>query len=156
MKAIETIINRILSVLFFVIFFCFLLQIFMRYVINHPLSWTLELTIMAYLWTIFLGSSFVLKRSEHVRFGIVYDLVPVKVKMVFDVISDLIVIVFFALSLKPTYDYVVFLHRQKTPMLEIPFSFVYSVFIIFMVSYSIRCILRIISLFRGRECLSWT
>ena len=47
-------------------FVSFLLQIFFRYVVNQPLTWTLEANLLAWLWIVFWVSAFLQIGRAHV------------------------------------------------------------------------------------------
>ncbi len=53
-------------------FVSFILQIFFRYVVNKPLSWTLEANLLTWRWTVFWVSAFLLPDRDHVRFDAIY------------------------------------------------------------------------------------
>ena len=57
------------ALLLAVMFGAFLLQVFMRYVINRPLEWTLGVCLIAYLWFVFWSLAFFLNEREQVAFG---------------------------------------------------------------------------------------
>jgi TRAP-type C4-dicarboxylate transport system permease small subunit len=61
------------AVSFAVIFITFLIGIASRYVFNHPVEWTYEISILAYMWTTYFGASYAFKKNDHVVFGLVYD-----------------------------------------------------------------------------------
>src|SRR5689334_3072110 len=64
-------------------FVSFLLQIFFRYVLNRPLGWTEEVTVLCWLWVVLWSASFILADREEVRFDIVYGVVPRRIQRVF-------------------------------------------------------------------------
>lgn len=55
-----------------IMFACFILQIFFRYVLNNPVGWSEEVIITAWLWTVLWGAAFILGESEEIRFDIIY------------------------------------------------------------------------------------
>ena len=61
--------------LFVAMFVAFLLQIFTRYVLNHPLGWTLEACVILYIWIVFWTSAFLLRERDHVAFTMLCDAV---------------------------------------------------------------------------------
>ena len=54
-------------------FVCFLLQIFFRYVLNRPLGWTEEVTVLCWVWVVLWSAAFLLSDAEEVRFDIVFS-----------------------------------------------------------------------------------
>ena len=53
-------------------FVAFLVQIVFRYLLNFPIGWTSELTIITWLWVVLWGAAFVVKESEEIRFDLIY------------------------------------------------------------------------------------
>ena len=57
-------------------FVCFLLQIVFRYLLNRPLGWTEEVTVLCWVWVVLWGAAFILSDEEEIRFDIIYGVVP--------------------------------------------------------------------------------
>ena len=56
---------------FFFIVPLLFIQIVMRYVFAHSLSWSEELARYIFLWQIWIGSSYAVKREKHIRIDII-------------------------------------------------------------------------------------
>ena len=54
---------------FTIIFLTFMLTIISRYILKAPVAWSYEISILAYMWTMFFGVGRALKAGEHVVFG---------------------------------------------------------------------------------------
>lgn len=119
-------------------FAVFLLQIFMRYVINRPLGWTLEASVILYIWAVFWTSAFLLDESEHIAFSIVADAVHPKVRAMMKLAGHLILGIAFASALPAVVDYVTFMKIDTTPVIGIRFDYVFSIFVVFMAAVIIR------------------
>ncbi len=126
----------------------FLLQIFTRYILNNPLSWTSEASTMTYIWVIFWGAAFLLRNDEHVRFSIVFDNVPKHTKRIFLFLTLSAIGLAFIVGMPGIWDYISFMKIEKSPILGIRFDYLFSIFIIFAVAVIIRNLSAIISLFR--------
>src|SRR6266704_6417388 len=50
-------------VLIATMFICFLLQIAFRYLLNRPLGWTEEVSVLCWVWVVMWGAAFIL--SDH-------------------------------------------------------------------------------------------
>ena len=68
--------ENVLSLLLVVMFVAFILQIVTRYVLNAPLSWTAELSTLAWVWGVLWGAGLVLRDEEAIRFAILYGALP--------------------------------------------------------------------------------
>ena len=119
-------------------FVSFLLQIVFRYVLNHPLGWSEEVTVLCWVWGILWGASFLVADEDEVRFDILYNAVSPNVRRVFTIIAAVALIVLLALSLPATWRYVVFMKREHSAYLKVPFDYLYSIYLIF----AVVCILR--------------
>ncbi|MGA7026832.1 MAG: TRAP transporter small permease [Pseudolabrys sp.] len=121
-----------------VMFATFIIQIFARYVLNHPIGWSEEVIITTWLWTVLWGAAFVLRESEEIRFDIVYSLVSERTRRIFTVLTGVAVVALYGISLPAAYNYVSFMRVERSAYLRIPINWLYSVFIIF----SVACICR--------------
>src|SRR3954468_7137564 len=95
-------------------FVSFLLQIVFRYVLNRPLGWTEEVTVLCWVWVVLWGASFIVADADEVRFDIVYNMVSPRVRRVFTILASVALIVLITLSLPATWRYVVFMKREHS------------------------------------------
>ena len=114
-------------------FISFMLQIFFRYVVNQPLSWTLEACLLAWLWLVFWGAAFLLKDDDNVRFDILFTSVTPVARRVFGFIAALIFVVVFGYALPATYDFISFMKIESSSSLGIRLDIVFSVYLLFAV-----------------------
>ncbi|HEY2558189.1 MAG TPA: TRAP transporter small permease [Caldimonas sp.] len=119
-------------------FVSFLLQIFFRYVLNRPLGWTEEVTVLCWVWVVLWGASFVVADAEEVRFDIVYNAVPAGARRVFTIVACLALVVLMALSLPATWRYVAFMRREHSAYLGMRFDVLYSIYVVFAVVCIVR------------------
>src|SRR5690348_7172305 len=119
-------------------FASFLLQIFFRYVLNSPLGWTEEVTVLCWLWVVLWCASFVVSDAEEVRFDIVYAAVPARMRRAFTLIASLAFVVLLAWSLPATWKYVAFMKREHSAYLHMRFDMLYSIYLIFAVACIVR------------------
>jgi C4-dicarboxylate transporter DctQ subunit len=125
-----------------IMFLSFLLQIAFRYLLNQPLGWTEEVTVLCWLWGVLWCAAFVLSDHEEIRFDIVYEAVPKRVRRTFTAISSIALIVLLAISLPATWQYVVFMKREHSAYLHMRFDVLYSIYLIFAVACIVRhCVL---------------
>ena len=47
-----------------IMFVAFLLQIVFRYVLNRPIGWTEEVTVLCWVWVVLLGAAFVVAETR--------------------------------------------------------------------------------------------
>ncbi len=124
-------------------FGAFLLQVFTRYVLNAPLSWTLEFCLIAYLWTTFWCCAFLLRERDHIAFNLIYEGVPEHSRRILAIFGSLLLAVVFIAGLPGTFDFITFMAIDRTWVLQIRFDYVYSIFLVFMVVVILRALLRL-------------
>lgn len=126
----------------------FTVQIFFRYVLNDPLSWTQEVSGILYVWVVCVGSATIVKEREHVSFNLIYESVLPKTRRMLALLGTGLILVVLLLSLYGNYDYIAFTGRQKSPTLRLPMTVVFSAFGVFMVLLIINSAVRIYRLTR--------
>ena len=119
-------------------FACFIIQIFFRYVLNNPVGWTEEVSILTWLWTVLWGAAFVISEREEVRFDIIYSAVSENTRRIFTIITGVALITLYGISLPAAYKYVSFMKVERSAYLHVPINWMYAVFVIF----SVACICR--------------
>lgn len=130
-------------------FLAFVAQITARYVFNYPLSWSLELSLTMWLWTVFWGSALCLRNKDHIAFDMIYNHVGPRTRKVFGATSALAIIVAMLVSLPATWDWVSFLTIKKSATLRIPLAYVFSLFLLFMVGTIVIYAMRLRQIFRN-------
>lgn len=139
---------------FIILFIAFIAQIFWRYILRNPIGWTSELIVIMFVWMILFGSLLSSRKNTHVRFTMITDALPKKWDAAFEFLGDLIVAVLFILSVKPTYDYIVFMQIQKTSILHISMKIIFMPYLIFLIGAIIYTITEMIDdfcIFFGKE-----
>lgn len=138
MKTIERVSEAIASILLAVVFVIFVTSVFMRYVLNTPLAWADELSVILFSILIFFASALAVKPSEQVRFEVVYDLLPPHVARWVSAISFMVFGAIFLAAFWPCLDYAMFMMRQRTPALNIPYFYVFVAFPFFLLAAGLR------------------
>ena len=143
--------ENVIVALIAIMFVSFLLQIAFRYLLNRPLGWTDEVTVLCWVWLVLWGAAFILSDKDEIRFDIVYGLVPERTRRAFTVISSLALVVLFVVSLPASWNYVLFMKREKSAYLGMPFDYLYSIYVIFSVACIVKHVRIAWNAFRGRE-----
>ena len=121
-----------------VMFAAFILQIVFRYILNLPIGWTHEVSVVMWLWLVLFGSAFVIRESEEIRFDIIYGAVGAGPRRVMAAITAAVLIILFSLSLPAVIDYVAFMKVQKTAYLKIRLDYLYAMYVVFAVAMIVR------------------
>ena len=130
--------ENILAAMLAVMFSVFILQIVFRYILNLPIGWTHEISVIMWLWMVLFGTAFVVRDSEEIRFDILYASVSDRWRRALVVITAIALIFFFSISLPAVVDYVTFMKVEKTAYLKIRFDWLYSIYAIFAVAMIVR------------------
>jgi len=69
-------------------------QVIMRYIFNHSLSWSEELTRYIFIYQVWLGGSLGVKESKHIRVEIIYDIFKGRGRYLVDLVAMAIFLAF--------------------------------------------------------------
>ena len=119
-------------------FIVFMIQIVSRYVLNLPIGWTHEISVVLWIWLVLFGASFIVRDSEEMRFDLVYASVGDWARRIMALITAVVLVALFALGLPAAFDYVTFMKVEKTAYLGIRFDWLYSIYIVFAVAMIVR------------------
>lgn len=124
--------------LFAGLFITFIIQIIARLVFNQPLAWTDELAVVLYIWTVLWCASFVVRTREHVMFDLAYNAASPLVQRVMRLMGSATLVGLVGYGLAGNLDYIWFMRREKTPVLDISFLWVFVPFMFLLVSLVVR------------------
>ena len=130
--------NDIAVALMGLMFVSFLLQIAFRYLLNQPLGWTEEVTVLCWVWVVLWCAAFVLSNNDEIRFDIIYTLVPEPVQRLFTAVSSIAFVVLLLMSLPASWNYVAFMKREHTAYLHLRLDAMYSIYVIFVVACVVK------------------
>lgn len=74
-----------------------LIQVFMRYVMNSPLSWSDEVILLFLSWFAYPTITFRVWKDDHFYIGVVYDKLPKKLKKAADIFRHIFLFIFLVL-----------------------------------------------------------
>ncbi len=141
-SAFDAITSVIVDTSFVIIFITFLLTIFSRYVFKKPITWSYEISVLAYIWTMFFGVGKAIEKDEHVVFGLVYDKVSPKGKLFFLVGYNALLVVLLALAFYPSLRSLLS-KRMVTGVLKLPYKVVFAPFMYMFADILIRSLINI-------------
>jgi C4-dicarboxylate transporter, DctQ subunit len=142
--------DDVIVALIALMFVSFLLQIAFRYLLNRPLGWTDEVTVLCWVWLVLWGASFILSDKDEIRFDMVYGMVSGRARRTFTVISSVVLVVLFVVSLPATWKYVLFMKRERSAYLGMRFDYLYSIYVVFALACIVKHAMIAWSAFRGR------
>jgi TRAP-type C4-dicarboxylate transport system permease small subunit len=139
----------IAAAMFCTMFAAIIAQTTMRYLFRSPLAHSLEFATIAFIWLVFWVASCNLAINDHIRFDIVYNLLPDSIRRLFGVITNLTFAVIFVLAAPATWDYLVFLQTQYTASMTISYMWAFFTYFIFFAILPVK-ILNVVALLSPR------
>ena len=136
--------------LFVTLFGVFLIQIIARFFFNKPLPWTDEMAVVLYVWVILWACATMVPAKDHVVFDLLYNAVPANAKRGFALLGAVLIGALAAYALPGSWDYVQFMKREGTPVLGIPFNWVFMPFVLLLVALVLRGLATVVQVFKGR------
>lgn len=128
----------VLAMLLLAMFVAFLVQISFRYLLDFPIGWTSEITVITWLWLVLWGAAFVVTEAEEIRFDLIYSGVGPRARRGMAIVTAVAILVLYGMSLPAVVDYVTFMKVQSTAYLKIRFDLLYSIYVIFAVAVIVR------------------
>lgn len=119
-------------------FAAFILQIVFRYLLNWPIGWTNEISVVFWIWIVLFGAAFVVREEEEIRFDLIYAAVGERARRVMFLISAAALVALYAVAFPATLDYVTFMAVESTAYLDIRFDWLFSIYIVFVVAVIAR------------------
>ena len=103
-------------------------QVFMRYVMQHSLSWSEELTLWIFVWFIWLATSYAFKRRMHVKVALFHQMLSPKNQLVLDIMTQVLIMGFMLVLIYQcvTLMNMPFVARQTSVVLGMPIQYFYA------------------------------
>ena len=137
-RNLRTMANAIGGGLFLTLFVVFIIQIAARFGFNKPLPWTDEAAVILYIWVILWAAAVMVPEREHVVFDLVWNLAGARARQAMAVAGHLLIGSLALVALPASWDYVHFMRREGTPVLNLPFMYVYLPFVLLLVAMVVR------------------
>ena len=145
--------ENVAALMLAIMFVAFILQIVFRYLLDFPIGWTSELTIVMWLWLVLWGAAFVLSEAEEIRFDLIHAAVGARVRRVMGIVTAIAVLLLYGGSLPATIDYVAFMKVERSAYLGIRFDWLYAVYVLFAVAVLLRYLWILGRLLRGKDLM---
>ena len=124
--------------LFAALFVVFMVQIIARFAFNRPLPWTDEAAVGLYVWVILWAAAFIVPEREHVMFDLVWNAAGRRARQAMRIAGNLMIGGLAAWALPASWDYVHFMAREGTPVLGVPFMWVFLPFVLLLATLVLR------------------
>ena len=130
--------NAVGGGLFLTLFCVFVIQVTARFGFNKPLAWTDELAVILYVWIILWAAAFVVPEREHVVFDLLWNSASQRTRQVMQITGHLLIGGLALCAIPACWDYVYFMKREGTPVLGLPFMWVFLPFVFLLVALVFR------------------
>jgi TRAP-type C4-dicarboxylate transport system permease small subunit len=128
-----------------------MVQIAARFGFNRPLPWTDEAAVVLYVWVILWAAAFIVPEREHVMFDLVWNASRPRTRQVMRITGNLMVGGLAAWAIPACWDYVHFMAREGTPVLGLPFMWVFLPFVLLLAGLALRSAINIWRAARGLD-----
>jgi len=115
-----------------------------RYVTERPAVWTTELSGILFTWVVYIGAMTAFRDGRHIRVTLFIDILPALVRTALLKIGDVMVLVFLVYVTYLSYLMMLKGATRPSPVLDIPFSFVYLATVICFAGMSMTSGLRML------------
>ncbi|SBV95738.1 Tripartite ATP-independent periplasmic transporter DctQ component [uncultured delta proteobacterium] len=139
-----------LTIVFLVTFF----QVIQRYLFSISLPWATDIIRIFFIYSVFCGMCVGIIRKTHLNIDVVLQLVSARVKIMFGIISNCIVMFFLATVMRYSISFIELNADQTTPYILFPMSYVYAIFpvtIVIMLAALLLDTYRSLRTFAGKE-----
>ena len=138
LRGFKSIANLIGGGLFLALFCVFIIQITARFGFNKPLPWTDEAAVILYVWVILWAAAFIVPAREHVVFDLVWNSVGLRARQAMKITGNLLIGGLALAGLPATWDYVKFMSREGSPVLNVSFMWIFMPLVLLMVALVVR------------------
>lgn len=126
------------ALMFAAVFVIFCLKIGMRYGAHNEWAGSDEVAIILFIWIVFWANAFMLSDRDHIRFDLVLHMVSPRVRRGMGIARAVLIGGIFLAALPATFDYILFLWRERTPVLGLRLDYVYMCFGVFAATVPLR------------------
>ena len=138
---VRAVVDTLGTAVFAAVFVAINLQVFMRYAMHQPVSWSEEFPTLAFTIAVLWAAALMLKASDHILFELVTDLMPAKARLAVGAVAGLVVAAIFAAALPAILDFALYMKALRSPILRIRYDLVYVFFPFFTAALVARGVL---------------
>lgn len=117
--------NAVIIVGLLLMFIVLLAQVFMRYILNAPLTWSEEMARFMFVYVSFIGISFAYRRQAHIRMEAFVKILPVSIQKFLNAAIQLGTILLFLYMIPFSFKFIGIQAKVKSTATHIPMSIVY-------------------------------
>jgi TRAP-type C4-dicarboxylate transport system permease small subunit len=140
--------------MFAAVFLIFIYKIIMRYVAHDAVAWADEISVVLFIWIIFWANAFVVEDRRQITFDLVYRHLGPHGQRAAAMLRLAIIGGIFVYAAPGAIDYILFLWRERTPVLQWRLDIIYACFGVFLVAVILRSAFGLVGLAR-RDWRQW-
>jgi TRAP-type C4-dicarboxylate transport system permease small subunit len=140
--------------MFAAVFLIFIYKIVMRYLEHDAVAWADEVCVVLFVWIIFWANAFVVEDRRQITFDLLYRHLGPHGQRLAAMLRLAILAGIFIYAAPGAIDYIQFLWRERTPVLQWRLDLVYACFGVFLVAVILRSLWWLIGLAR-RDWRRW-
>ncbi len=129
-KTVDKVLEAAIIILFLVMFSVTVINVFMRFVLNSPLSFAVELGRYTFAGIVYLGSIFVMRDDGHIGLDIIVDALPGKLSVIVRKFSRVLVLCYLAVFFVMSTRMVMENWSNRSSAMRVPMSVIYLVMVI--------------------------
>lgn len=142
--------DLVAAAMFAAVFVIFCAKIIARYGEHAEMAWADELSIILFIWIIFWANAFILTDRDHIRFDLITHAVPPSMRRIMGIVRGVLFAGLFLYVTPGTIDYILFLWRERTPVLGWRLDYVYICFGVFIATVPLRAAWSVVQLCSSR------
>ena len=150
MKLFKKVADSFGGLIFLCLFVTFLVQIAARFGFNRPLPWTDELAVILYIWAILWASAFMVPEKEQVVFDLLWNSASKATRRWMRIVGNAMIGGLALVAIPASWDYVHFMARESSPVLDISFQWVFLPFVLLLIALVFKSALGIYAAIRGQ------
>lgn len=101
------------------------LQVIFRYLLNHPLFWSEELSRYCFVWIVFVGAAIATKQGAHIGVDYLVKKLPSRFKNYLRIAINILIISFLVIIIIQSILVVIVNMSQYSPAIRIPMGLIY-------------------------------
>lgn len=125
-------------------------QVFTRFVLRSPLTWTEEIARFLEAWVVFLGSFFALKKGLHVSVDYFVKLMPERLQRIVAVITHVLILIFLLVVLRATVTLIQEIWSTKSTAAGYPAPLLPAALFLGGLGMVVETVRQLVVLIRGR------
>lgn len=122
-----------------------------RYITASPAVWATELSGILFTWVVYVGAMTAFRDGRHIRITLLLDALPRPARKVLEFVADLIMVIFLFYVTYLSIEMMALGATRPSPVLRIPFSWVYLATVIAFGVMSITALLRLLGVIEVRD-----